>query len=146
MKACRKSAGCIETWKIDSLGRSRPDKASGPDDITNRILKAYIDSLTRLLTSLFQICATLRYHSRAFRKTHIITLKKMRKADYTTLKVYKSIVLLNTMSKALEFIMIEKIAYLIEHHELLSKTQMRDRKNRFTDIALELLTKQMHIV
>ena len=131
---------------VETLSRSRLDKTSRFDDITNRILKTCIVSLTRLLTSLFQTCVILRYHSRAFRETHIITLKKMRKADYTTSKVYKSIVLLNTMSKALEFIIIEKIAYLIEHHELLSKTQMKNRKNRFTDIALELLTKQMHIV
>ena len=131
---------------VATLSRLRLDKTSEFDDITNRILKTCIDSLTRLLTSLFQTCATLKYHSRAFKETHIITLKKIKKTDYTTSKVYKSIILLNTISKTLEFIMIEKIAYLIEHHELLSKTQMRNRKNRFIDIVLELLTKQMHIV
>ena len=136
----------VEKEIVATLSRSRLDKTSESNDITNRILKTCIESLTKLLTSLFQTCVFLKYHSRAFRKTHIITLKKMRRTDYTTSKVYKSIVLLNTLNKALEFIMIEKIAYLTEHHRLLSKTQIRNRKDRFTDIALELLTKQMHIV
>ena len=70
---------------VATLNRSKLDKTSKSNDITNRILKTCIESLTKLLTSLFQICVSLRYHSRPFRETHIITLKKMRKVDYTTL-------------------------------------------------------------
>ena len=131
---------------VTTLCRLKFDKTFESNDITNRILKTCIQSLTTLLTSLFQICVLLRYHSRTFKKTHIITLKKMRKNDYMSSKVYRLIALLNTQNKTLKFIMTERIAYLTEHHKLLSKTQMRNRKSRFTDTTLELLTKQIHIV
>lgn len=144
------SADCpviITEKKVSTIiKRPRLDKASSLDGITNRILKTCIESLIVLLTSLFQTCAILTYHPRVFKKAHIITLKKFDKSDYTSSKTYRLIALLNTLEKALEFIMIEKITYLVERFKLLSETQMGARKDRFTKTVLELLTEQMHIV
>ena len=42
-----------------AIRRPKADKAPGPDGIPNRILKALSNSLTELLTPLFQACATL---------------------------------------------------------------------------------------
>ena len=131
---------------LAALIRSRPDKAPGSDGITNRLLAACKGTLTKLLTPLFQACATLEYHPRTFREAHTIALKKPGKADYTTPKAYRPIALLNTMGKALESIMAEKIAYLAERFQLLPETQMGGRKGRSTDSALELLTEQIHTV
>ena len=129
-----------------TLKRFRLDKTSSSNEIINRLLKACTDTLTKLLTSLFQICVTLKYHSRIFKETHTIALKKSEKVDYTTSKTYRSIALLNTLRKTLEFIMTEKIAYLIERFQLLSETQMRDRKSRSTNTTLELLIEQIHTI
>ena len=131
---------------LAALIRSRLDKASNSNEITNRLLAACKGTLTKLLTPLFQACATLKYHSRIFREAHTIALKKSGKVDYITSKAYRLIALLNTMKKALKFIMTEKIAYLIERFQLLLETQMRGRKDRSTDFALELLTEQIHTI
>jgi hypothetical protein len=75
-----------------------------------------------------------------------ITIKKLEKGDYIVLKVYRLIALLNTLGKTLKSIMSRKIFYLAKIYRLLLDTQMRVRRDRFIESALELLTKQMHIV
>jgi hypothetical protein len=78
--------------------------------------------------------------------TSTITIKKLEKDDYIVFKVYRLIVLLNTLSKTLKLIMSRKIFYLTKTHRLLLDTQMRIRRDRFIKSALELCTKQVHIV
>ena len=129
-----------------ALLHSKPDKVSGPDGITNRILKACSQKLIPLLTPLFQGCVTLGYHPRAFREAHSVTLKKPGKPDYSTPKAYRPIALLNTLGKALKAVMADKITYLAEEFKLLPDTQMGARRNRSTESALELLVEQIHTV
>ena len=129
-----------------TLKRFRFDKALNSNEIINRLLIAYINTFIKLLTSLFQTCVTLKYYFSIFKETHTIALKMSKKVDYITSKTYKLITLLNTIRRALKFIMIEKIAYLIERFQLLSETQMRSRKNRFTNSTLKLLTEQIHTI
>lgn len=127
-----------------AICRSKVDKTSSSDEISNRILKTCSKSLTETLTSLFQTCITQTYHSRVFRAAHTITLKKLDKDDYITTKIYRLIALLNTLNKMLKFIIVTKICYLIEHHRLLSKSQMSARRDKFTETALKLFIEQMH--
>ena len=70
----------------------------------------------------------------------------MGKTDYTTPKAYRPIALLNTIGKALESIIAEKIAFLTEAFKLLPESQMGARKGRSTDTALELLTEQVQTI
>ena len=76
--------------------------------------------------------------------THTITLKKSKKVDYITANVYRSIALLNTLSKMLKFLIDAKICFSAKHHRLLLKAQMSAQRNRFTKTALELLIEQIH--
>ena len=80
-----------------TLKRFRLDKASSSNEIINRLLIAYVNTLIKLLTLLFQTCVTLKYHFKIFKETHIIALKKSKKIDYTTSKTYRLIALLNTI-------------------------------------------------
>ena len=136
----------IEQKIMQILYRSRIDKTSRLNEISNRILKKCVESLTNVLTILFQTCITHTYHSRAFRAAHTITLKKFEKNDYITTKIYRLIALLNTLRKMLKSIIVTKIDYLTKHHELLFESQMRERRDKFTKTALKLLTKQIHTV
>jgi hypothetical protein len=122
------------------------DKISSFDEISFRILRACFKTLTIILISLFQSCIELSYHSNVFKMINTITIKKLEKDDYIVLKVYRLIILLNTLDKTLKLIMSRKIFYLTKIYRLLLNTQMRVRKNRFIESVLELLTKQMHIV
>ena len=129
-----------------TINRFKIDKTSSLDKISNRILKTCFETLIVILTSLFQTCVTLSYHSRVFRVTHIITFKKSKKVDYTIAIVYRSIALLNTLNKMLKSIIKTKISFLTKHYKLLLETQMRIRRNRFTKTILKLLTEQIYII
>lgn len=100
-----------------------------------------------MLTPLFQACVEQSYHPHAFKIANTIVMKKPPgKADYSILKGYRPIALLNTLGKALEFIMAEKLTYLADIFSLLPDTQMRACCGKFTESALKLLTEQVHVV
>ncbi len=98
------------------------------------------------LINLFRVCATLNYHSRCFRETYIIILKKIDKKNYTNIKTYKSIVFLNILDKVFESIIARRINDLTKAHDLFFVNQMKERKNHNCETILKLCTKQIHIV
>ncbi len=124
----------------------RPDKAPGPDGITNRILRLAYEELAPHLLQLFNACWELGYHPAPFRDAITIALRKPGKADYTQAKSWRPIALLNTMGKALEAIAARRLRYLAEKHSLLPKAQHGARRQRDAVTALELLTEQVHTV
>jgi predicted RNA binding protein with dsRBD fold (UPF0201 family) len=128
----------IKKCKFDSVSRS--------NDISNKVLKLLINKLMSTLLRLFRVCATLSYHSRCFRKTHIIALKKFNKRNYTNLKAYRFITFLNTLNKTFESIIVKRISNLIETHKFLFNTQISERRKKTYETTLKLFTKQIHIV
>ncbi len=102
--------------------------------------------MMQLLISLYVVCIQQTYHSKAFKKVNIITLKKVDKSDYTISKTYRSIALLNIIEKILKFIMNKKISWIIKTHRLLFDTFMKCRKNRSIETTLKFLIEQIHIV
>ena len=73
-------------------------------------------------------------------------LRKSNKEDYTQSKVYRFIILLDTLDKTLESVMAIRLSYLTESNALFPKEQMSGRHARSTESALELLTEQIHRV
>jgi hypothetical protein len=98
------------------------------------------------LINLFRACVKLSYHSLCFRIAHIIVFKKFNKKNYSNVKTYKFIILLNTLSKILKSIITRRINSLAKTHDMFSISQMSDRKNKNCEIALKLLIEQIHIV
>ncbi len=136
----------IEKKILQTIKKCKFDNASKSNDISNRILKLLINKLMSRLLRLFRVCATLNYHSRCFRETHIIALKKSNKSNYTSFKAYRSIILLNTLSKTFKSIIIKRINNLTETHKSLLNTQMSERREKVCETTLKLFTKQIHIV
>jgi hypothetical protein len=128
------------------IKRCKSDSVSKLDDISNRILKILCTKLMLSLMNLFRICVELSYHSRCFKMTHIITLKKLNKKDYFDVKTYKFITLLNTLSKILKSIIIRRISSLTKTHDMLFASQMSDRKSRSCETTLKLFIEQIHII
>ena len=85
------------------------DKTSKTNQILNRMLKILRKTMTKKLIFIFQACINVEYHFKSFRKAKIIIFKKVEKNNYTIFKVYKFIVLLNTINKMLKLIIINKI-------------------------------------
>jgi hypothetical protein len=129
-----------------TIKRCKSNNASEFNDIFNCIFKIFVDKIMSHLISLFRVCATLSYHSRCFRKIHIIILKKSKKKNYTNVKTYKSIVFLNTLNKVLKSMIARRISDLTKTHDLFFVNQMSERKNRSCETVLKLLTKQIHTI
>lgn len=137
----------IEEDEIRSaIRKCKSNSASNSDEILNRILKFLTEKLMSHLKRLFRVCATLSYHFLCFREAHMIALKKSNKKNYTDIKVYRSIALLNTLDKTLESIVTKRINALTEAHDLLSSSQMKSRKERNCDTTLKLLIEQIHTI
>ena len=66
----------IEREMYTIINRVSFDKISSSNEIINRLIKTCSNTLTKLLTSLFQICVMHVYHSIVFKTANIITLKK----------------------------------------------------------------------
>jgi hypothetical protein len=122
------------------------DKILSLDEIINKLFKICVFIMMQLFISLFIICIQQTYHLKTFKKVNIITLKKIDKKDYTILKTYRSIALLNIIEKILKFIMSKKISWITKTHRLLFDTFMKCRKNRSIKTILKLFTEQIHIV
>ncbi len=129
-----------------TIRRVKADKASSASDISNRALQANLAELISVLTSLFNACVTHKYHSKKFKKTQTIVLRKLKKSDYIDLKTYRLIALLDIMSKALKSIMIKRLSDIVETHRMLSNAQMKARRKWFVILTLDLLVDQVHTV
>jgi hypothetical protein len=122
------------------------DKISNFVEIINKLFKNCAFIVMQSLILLFVVCIQQTYHSKAFKKVNIITLKKIDKRNYTISKTYRSIVFLNIIEKILEFIMSKKISGITKTHWLLFDTFMKCRKNRSIETISNLFIEQIHIV
>jgi hypothetical protein len=111
-----------------TIKRCKSNNASKLDDIFNRIFKTLINKLMLHLINLFRVCAALNYHSRCFRETHIIILKKLDKKNYTNIKTYKSIALLNILDKTFESIIARRINDLTKAHDFFSSIKWKNAR------------------
>jgi hypothetical protein len=88
----------------------------------------------------------MRHHFKRFKKINTVVLKKSKKSNYLQLKSYRLIALLDTLSKAFETIVIRCLSDYAEKHNLLSKKQMRVRRDRLIEITLEMITETVHTI
>ena len=68
---------------------------------------------------LFNACVKLRYYPKVFKRANTVILRKLKKNDYIDLKAYRLIVLLNTIKKALELVVIKKLTDVAKANYLL---------------------------
>ena len=71
------------------------------------------------LNCLFNACVKLGYHPEVFKRANTVVLRKPKKNDYTNLKAYRPIALLDTIGKALELIVARKLIDVTKANHLL---------------------------
>ena len=120
------------------------NKASEKDEITNGILKIISSTIASHLQRIFNVSIEEDYCSKHFRNSVIIALRKSDKSSYAVVSFYRPITLLNIIDKIMKLIIVRRIAYLAEIHELLSITHMGARKAMFTEHALHYVVKRVH--
>ena len=127
-----------------AVGKLAPDKAPGPDEITNRVLKKNFSCLQTHLLALVQACLDIGYFPSTFKKTLTIVLRKPNKPDYTKPNAYRPIALECTIGKILESITTELLSYLIETHDLLPTNHFGARPQRTTEDAMMVLSENIY--
>ena len=127
-----------------AVGKLAPDKAPGPDEITNRILKKNFNVLQTHLLALAQACLDMGYFPSTFKKTLTVVLRKPNKPDYTKPNAYRPIALECTIGKILESITTELLSYVIETHDLLPANHFGARPQRTTEDAMMVLSENIH--
>jgi hypothetical protein len=130
----------------DALQHAASDKALGPDQIPNKILKDAEEWLIPHLHKLFNATTRIGYHLKAWKAAITLAIRKPNKEDYTSIEAYRPIALLNIMGKLLELVMARKLSELAENNGTLPETQMGARKGRSTETALQLLTEQIYTI
>ncbi len=73
-------------------------------------------------------------------------MQKLNKKNYFNAKIYKSIVLFNTLSKILKFIIFKCLWNVVEACNLILNIQMRVCKHKLTNMTLQLIIKKIHII
>jgi len=85
------------------------NKTSKHTKYINKIMCKLINDVSEQIHFLFERCLQKRIQSTQFKSAVTILMQKSNKKDYFNAKIYKSIVLLNTLSKILKFIVFEHL-------------------------------------
>ena len=128
----------------ETVSRLAPDKAPGPDEISNRVLKNILPVIEHHLQALMQVSLRLRHFPKSFKHTTTVVLRKPSRPDYTKVKAYRPIALENTLGKVMESIIAEIISYLTETHELLPPHHFGGRPGRSAEDAMMILSESIH--
>ena len=125
-----------------AIRKTAPRKMPGPDGITNGILQKVLDLILPTLHRLFNASWQAGYFPQHFRQSITVVLRKPGKDDYTQVKAYRPIALLNTIGKALEAVISCRLMYLADQDQLLPNTHLGGRKMASTEHAIhQLLTR-----
>lgn len=127
-----------------AVRRASPNKAPGADGITNGILHQTLDILLPSLHTLFNACLEQGYCPTHFKDTITVALRKPGKDDYTQPKAYRPIALLNTLGKALEAIIANRLAYIADTYKLLPSRHTGGRKLASTEHAMHFLLQRIY--
>lgn len=100
----------------EAVNKLSPDKAPGPDGVSNRVLKNTLSIIEGHLQILMQASIDTGHFPKVFKHTTTIVLRKPGKPDYSKAKAYRPIALENTLGKV---IIADTLSYLTETHYLL---------------------------
>ena len=121
-----------------------PKKAPGRNDIPALILQQLSPQLKSHLILLYNACLDLRYCPEHFRQSNTVVLPKSGKKDYTKVKSYRPIALLNTLNKIIKSIIVLKLSYAVERYQLLPRNHLKERKRRSTEHVIHGLMKRVY--
>ena len=126
------------------INKLHPNKAPGPDEIPNRVLKKTFKTTKHHLLAMANSSVKLSHFPTAFKNTSTIVLRKPGKPDYTKPNAYRPIALENILGKVLESIMAEILSYLTETHKLIPPQHFGGRPGRTSEDAMIILTEKIH--
>ncbi len=112
----------------------------------NRIMRKLVDNMLKQIRFLFEKCLQKKIQSTQFKSMITIMMWKSDKKNYFNAKIYKSIVLLNMLSKILKFIIFEHLQNIVKACNSILNIQMKTCKHRSIDTTLQLIIEKIHII
>jgi len=116
------------TWKLTTFKEveqtikfSSLRKASKSNKISFLILQQAFQTISELFFAIFTKLLNNDYHSTCWHQTTDVILRKDKKSDYSALKIYWIIMLLNCLNKISEKIIVTRLSKLTEVSDLLYK-------------------------
>ena len=119
--------------------------APGPDKLTWRHWKLIIkdDMCLSKVINIADTCISLSYWPNYFKVSTTVVIPKPNKLSYDNLKVFRPIVLLNTLGKLIEKVIAERLQFIVVSNNFVHLSQLGDLKSKSTADAGVVLT---HIV
>ena len=118
--------------------------SSGPDGISNKMLKLSYPVISEILADIFNDCLSSNYFPEIFKISKIIPIHKSGIVD--NVDNYRPISLLSTLSKVFEKLIHNRIYKFIKKHNILSDCQFGFQWNRSCIDALINFTEEMRSV
>jgi hypothetical protein len=122
-----------------AIKRAPADKAPGDDGIPNRVLHWVLPVIDIYLTNLFNACLHAGYNPRHFQVSVTTVLRKPGKSKYTEPKAFRPVALLNTIGKALESVVAQRLSYAVERFRLLPKNHLGGRRGISCEHVLQIV-------
>ncbi len=122
------------------------DKTSRYIRYINKIMRRLVNDMSEQIHSLFERCLQKRIQLTQFKNTVTIVMQKSNKKNYFNAKIYRTIALLDTLSKILKFIVFEHLQNVIEACNSILNIQMKAYKHKSMNTTLQLITEKIYTV
>lgn len=120
-------------------------KAPGPDQIPNKVIKVIISEISNNPVHIFNNSLSIGYYPSHLKESIIVILRRQGSArDYTNLKSYRPISLLNTLGKIMEAVLAARISYMATTHHLLLETHFGGWRGSFIETAIHHLFEKIY--
>ena len=130
----------VSTTEVtECLAKAPPTSANGPDSISAKLLDLLQASHSTCLSTIHTDILRSGHHPRSWKTATIIPIPKANKPTYTTPKSWRSIHLLNVVSKTLERIVLSRLQSPTQPFEPMSPSQFGSRTHRGTSDAMQAL-------
>lgn len=129
---------------LEAIRQTAGNKAPGPDQIPNKVLKVVGDIIAEPLQNLFNACMALQHCPQHFKHSTTVVIPKPGKPSYKETKAYRPIALMNTIGKVLDSVLAKRLQYYAEQYHLLPRNHTGGRKATSSEHALHLLIEKIH--
>jgi len=125
-----------------AISKCNDSSALGPDKLSWRHLKVIVnndDCLTNII-NIADSCINLGYWLNYFKVSSTIVIPKPNKTSYDQPKVFRPIVLLNTLGKLIEKVIAERLQFTVARNDFIHPSQLGSLKFKSTTDAGVALT------
>ena len=105
-----------------TIAKMSPFNATGPNGLSNAVLTHCADLLTPYLGCLYHTIFCLNTYPQQWKTSITAVLQKPNKPNYSVVKAYRPITLMETLTKPLSGCVVESLSYQAEKHNLLPNT------------------------